>query len=214
MPIIRDINGDGSFDNDDKKVYSSDPKWTGSISSTLSWKGLDLSAMAYIKYGYTVSSPTYGGYINYGDRGWQKLDVDYYIPAGTLIDCDGVRSDGTYINPKYQQQTHYGKYPFPVNNNNSGVGSIWAGSNAKSSGCPNSITDASFVKIKNITLGYTLPKSILESIHMQKVRVYCTVTNPFCFSDYIGWDPEWANASLKNDGPSTITWEFGLNVKF
>lgn len=217
MPIIRDVNGDGSFNSADKKVYNSDPKWTGSLSTTVSWKNFDFSASLYTKQGYTVESKTYENYINPGDRGWQKLSVDYYIPAGTLIDCDGVNSDGSYINPKFQQTTHYGKYPFFVNKDNGGVGSIWAGDKGKATSgtdLVNGITDASYVKVKNITLGYSLPKNALNAIHMQKARVYCTVTNPFCWSDYIGWDAEWANASVANDGPATMTVEFGLNLKF
>lgn len=57
---------------------------------------------------------------------------------------------------------------------------------------------------------------MLEAIHLQKARIYCTVTNPFCWSkdDFMGWDPEWAGASLKEDGPATVTCEFGLNLKF
>ena len=210
MPIIRDVNGDGNFDENDKKVYSSDPKWTGSLSTTFSAFGFDLSASLYTKQGYTVESKTYNRYCDYSDRGRNRLAMDYYIPAGTLIDCDGVNADGTYINPVYQQSTHYGKYPFPTPNaTGNGAGSYFTGG-------VGDYVDASFVKVKNITLGYSLPDAALKAIHLQKARVYCTVTNPFCWSkdDFMGWDPEWANATLKNDGPATVTCEFGLNLKF
>lgn len=205
--IVKDKNGDGKFSDADYKIYHSDPSWTGSLTSTITSFGFDLSASLYTKQNYWVQSNTYGEYLNYSDRGRTKIQTDWYIPAGTLIDCDGIRADGSYVNPTFQQKTHYGKYPAP-----------WLGKGAGSTasywiGALNKYTDASYVKIKNITLGYSLPKNILETIHMQKVRVYCTVTNPFCWTDYKGWDPEWANASLKNDGPSTITWEFGLNLK-
>lgn len=207
--IIRDVNGDGIFDDADKKVYNSDPAWTGSFTSNLSYKEWDLSFSVYAKQHFTVSSNFYGEYLNWGDRGRNHLQVDYYIPAGTLIDCDGVNKDGTYINPVYQQQTHYGSYPFPNNGaGNSGVGSsYWLDDT-------NKLADASFVKVKNITLGYTFNKNLLKSIGLQKLRLYCTVTNPFVFTDYKGFDPEWAGASNKNDGPSTITWQFGASVKF
>jgi hypothetical protein len=74
--------------------------------------------------------------------------------------------------------------------------------------------DASYVKVKNITLGYTFPKQVLKKCHLQKLRLYCTVTNPFVWSDYKGFDPEWAGSALKNDGPSTITYQFGASIKF
>ena len=70
------------------------------------------------------------------------------------------------------------------------------------------------MKVKYITLGYSLPKSWLSKIGCQKLRIYCTVTNPFVFTKYKGYDPEWASADLENDGPSTTTWQFGASIKF
>ena len=209
QPIIEDVDGNGKFDDNDKHIWSSDPVWTGSISTNVSYKGWDLSASIYTKQNYRVSSNFYGEYMNYADRGRMKLNVDYYIPAGTIIDCDGVNSDGTYINPVYQETTHYGSYPFPNNaGNNAGVGtSLWTAQ-------ANKYVDASYWKVKNITLGYTFPKKWIQKIGCQHLRLYCTVTNPFVISSYKGFDPEWANAQLKNDGPSTITCQFGANIKF
>ena len=74
--------------------------------------------------------------------------------------------------------------------------------------------DGSFIKIKNITLGYSLPKSILKSAGIEKCRFYATITNPFVFAkshllkDY---DPE-MNGSLKY--PLTKQFVFGVNVTF
>ncbi|MBR2360349.1 MAG: TonB-dependent receptor [Bacteroidaceae bacterium] len=206
--IINDRDGNGKFDDNDKKVYSATPAWTGSFNSNLSFREWDFSFSLYTKQDYIVSSYFYREYTNYSDRGRSKLNVDYYIPAGALIDCDGMNPDGTYINPVYQKETHYGNYPFPNNGGaNSGVGSdLWIGGT-------NQYTDASYVKVKHITLGYSFNKKLLKKMGMQKLRLYCTVTNPFVFTDYKGFDPEWANSSLKNDGPSTVTWQFGASIK-
>ena len=208
-PIIKDANGDGRYTDDDKKIYSSDPKWTGSLTSSLRYKDWDLSFTIYAKQNYTVFSNFYQEYLYIGNRGQARLNMDWYIPAGTMIDCDGQNPDGTFINPKYQETTHYGSYPFPNNaTSNDGVGTPnWHGST-------NSYVDASFVKVKNITLGYSLPKKWLSKIGCQQLRLYATVTNPFVFTDYKGYDPEWASTSMNNDGPSTITWQFGTNIKF
>ena len=207
--IIADLDGNGTIDDKDKQVFRKDPIWTGSFTSNLSWREWDFSFSIYTKQGYKVASNFYDEYLNFGDRGRMKLNVDYYIPAGTLIDCDGVNADGTYINPVYQQQTHYGDYPFPNNGAaSSGVGpSQWLGA-------ANKVTDASFVKVKYITLGYTFPKKWINKIGINKLRLYCTVTNPFVFTKYKGFDPEWADATNKNDGPSTVTWQFGASLKF
>lgn len=208
-PIIIDRNGDGNFDDNDKKLYKSDPDWTGSFTSNLQWKNLDFSFSIYAKQNYTVFSNFYQEYLNLADRGRMKLNVDWYIPAGTLLDCDGINADGTFINPRYQEFTHYGALPFP----NEGVSYNGLGSNYWL-GQTNSYTDASFVKVKHITLGYTFPKKWISKFGCSHLRLYCTVTNPFVFTSYKGYDPEWAGASLSEDGPSTVTWQFGASIKF
>ena len=211
QPWCVDRDGNGVIDTDDKTIWNSNPSWTGSFTSNLSWKNLDFSFSIYTKQNYKVFSNFLNGDIlAMNDRGRQKLNMDWYIPAGTIIDCDGVNADGTYINPKYQETTHYGSYPFPNNGGtNAGVGlqkDRWDEAKA--------IVDASYVKVKNITLGYTFPKSIINKIGCKHLRLYATVTNPFVFTKYKGFDPEWANADAKNDGPSTITYQFGASIKF
>ena len=74
--------------------------------------------------------------------------------------------------------------------------------------------DGSFFKIKNITLGYSLPRNILNKIGMSRLRVYGTITNPFIWSknDQLkGMDPE-NNASDKFPLYKTIV--FGINASF
>ena len=214
MPIIVDRNGDGSFTDDDKRIYNTDPKWSGSFSTTLSYKGWDLSASLYTKQGMWVNSAFYGEYLDYSQRGRTRLVVDNYIPAGTLIDCDGVNPDGTYINPVYQERTHYGSYPFPNYGGNNGFASTSNWISGDGAAAVNKYADASYVKVKHITLGYTFPKKWTEKFGCSYLRLYCTVTNPFVWTDYKGFDPEWASADLDQDGPSTITCQFGANIKF
>ena len=211
QPWIVDQNGDGSIDPDDRTIMRMDPKWTGSFTSNLSWKNWDFSFSLYAKVGYKVySSFLTSNILDLGDRGRQKLNMDWYIPAGTLIDCDGVNEDGTYINPKYQETTHYGDYPFPNNGGSSGGVGRQSGEWNQAKG----VADASFLKVKNITLGYTFPKTILSKFGCKHLRLYATVTNPFVFTSYKGFDPEWASAGVKQDGPSTINYQVGASIKF
>ena len=219
QPIIKDVNGDGIFDENDMRIWSSDPKWTGSFSSNLNYRlpknggDIDFSFSLYAKQGYTVSSSFMGGdYYDFHDRGRGKMMVDYYIPAGTLIDADGIRPDGTFINPVYQTETHYGKYPYPNAGTGDGIGAAESYYQGKQGG--RRFCDASFVKVKNITLGYSFSKNLLKHIACQNLRVYFTVTNPFVWTKYEGFDPEWASAAEKNDGPSTITYQVGASIKF
>lgn len=211
QPWIVDRDGNGVIDPEDKNIWNRDPSWTGGFTSNLSWKNFDFSFSLYAKVGYKVFSNFLNGDIlALNDRGRQKLNLDWYIPAGTLIDCDGVNEDGSYINPKYQTTTHYGEYPFPNNGgSNAGVGvqkNYWDEAKA--------IVNASYLKVKNITLGYTFDKKLINKIGCKHLRLYVTVTNPFVFTKYKGFDPEWADAAAKNDGPSTITYQFGASIKF
>ena len=211
QPYVIDQNGDGNIDQDDRVIKSMDPKWTGSFTSNLTWKNWDFSFSLYAKVGYKVySSFLTSDILGLNDRGRQKLAMDWYIPAGTLLDCDGVNEDGTYINPKYQEVTHYGGYPFPNNGgSNSGVGrqaDYW--------NVAKGISDASFLKVKNITLGYTFEKNFLNKFGCKHLRLYATVTNPFVITSYKGFDPEWAGAGVKQDGPSTINYQVGASIKF
>ncbi len=77
-----------------------------------------------------------------------------------------------------------------------------------------SFVDGSFWKVKNITLGYTLPKKALNKLHIENLRVYGTITNPFVFakSDLLeDYDPEMAGSL---DYPLTKQLVFGVNVTF
>ena len=211
QPWIVDQNNDGKIDPNDRNITSMDPDWMGSFTSNLSWKNWDFSFSLYAKVGYKIySSFLTSNILDLSDRGRQKLNMDWYIPAGTLVDCDGVNADGTYINPKYQETTHYGEYPFPNNGGSSGgVGRQSAEWNQAKG-----VSDASFLKVKNITLGYTFDKNFLNKFGCKHLRLYATVTNPFVFTSYKGFDPEWASAGVKQDGPGTINYQIGASIKF
>lgn len=71
--------------------------------------------------------------------------------------------------------------------------------------------DGSYLKIKEITLGYSLPKSLIGKIHASKIRVYCSLKNFFTFSHIDDYDPE-RGGSLSF--PMTKQAVFGLNVEF
>lgn len=209
-PIIKDVNGDGNFDDADKKVYRCDPAWTGSLTTSVSYKNWDFSATIYTKQHFWVYSNFYEEYCNISGslRGRTRLNMDFYIPSGTLIDCDGVNNDGTYINPTYQASTKYGKYPFPSNMSSSAY-TYWYSTDGAGN-----FEKVSFTKVKNITLGYTFPKKWTRKFGCQTLRLYINVTNPIVITSYKGFDPEWADAELADDGPSVTTWQFGANIKF
>lgn len=75
--------------------------------------------------------------------------------------------------------------------------------------------DGSYIKIKNITLGYTLPSALLKKMSISKMRLYATITNPFIWAkehDLLkGMDPE---SNCSDEFPLYRTLVFGLNVSF
>lgn len=85
------------------------------------------------------------------------------------------------------------------------------------------VYDADYIRLKNLTLAYTLPTKITSKAGMSSVRVYVTGVNILTFTDYPGWDPE-VNTDYRagnvNQGsdfyaaPQIKSWAFGLNIGF
>lgn len=81
------------------------------------------------------------------------------------------------------------------------------------------VEDGTFVKIKNIQLGYNLPETLLEMIGFKQLRIYGQVKNAFTFTDYSGYDPEISSGVLdtgidRGTYPQPRVWSVGINVKF
>ncbi|GGG99345.1 SusC/RagA family TonB-linked outer membrane protein [Parapedobacter pyrenivorans] len=74
--------------------------------------------------------------------------------------------------------------------------------------------DASFVRVQNITLGYSFSPNILSRLKMSGLRLYLTANNPLIFTDYAGFDPEWSGQNTFNMGVSSATYLFGANISF
>nr|WP_320059404.1 TonB-dependent receptor [uncultured Bacteroides sp.] len=201
---IYDKDENGTINADDKMVLGHcAPTWTGSLSSNLTYKNLDLSVGIYTSQGGMVYSSFMGEFLDYGQRGMMRMNMDFYIPEGAPV----LGEDGTITT---QKETHYGSYPFPTNGTNGkGAGAYWAGGSQN-------FVDNSYVRVKNITLGYTFPKEWISKLHISNLRIYANVLNPFTFTDYKGFDPEWASAEIGNgtNGVSSRTYQFGVNLKF
>ena len=73
--------------------------------------------------------------------------------------------------------------------------------------------DASFLRIADVTFGYTLPKAKTDKMGIDKMRFYLQLINPAYFTKYLGGDPEYNGAAYQDDVPSsTVT--FGFNLGF
>ena len=78
------------------------------------------------------------------------------------------------------------------------------------------IEDLSYMRMKNLELGYTLPKSLVGKIGISGVRVFVSAQNLFTLTRYKGFDPERAGVNATNiyDYPLVRTFTAGLNVTF
>ena len=86
------------------------------------------------------------------------------------------------------------------------------------------IEDGSYVRLKNITLGYTFPKKWIQKAGIENLRVYANIQNLLTITDYSGYDPEIGASTADSKGytygidngryPSPTVYSFGLNVSF
>ena len=206
---IYDKDGNGTIDANDKMILGHcAPTWTGSFTSNLSYKNIDFSFSIYTSQGGMVYSPFMAEFVDYGQRGMNRLNMDYYIPQGAPI----LGADGSIA---YQEATHYGSYPFPTNGGNGKGGGAYWQSGANEDRAQNFV-DNSYVRVKNITLGYTFPQKWISKLHISNLRIYANVLNPFTFTSYEGFDPEWADAQVGDGtgGVSSRTYQVGVNLKF
>ncbi|MFN7099268.1 MAG: SusC/RagA family TonB-linked outer membrane protein [Flavobacterium sp.] len=187
---VKDLNNDGRIDgNNDRAILGNfDPKWTASLSTSLRVHQFDFGMSVIANQGMTVFSDFHNNFADVNDRGRQKLDLqDWYVPANGA----GVPQQFSNTNPLPRAAGVY------YNNNDVAF-----------------YKDASFVKIQNMSIGYTFNDQLLEKIKVKYLRLYVNVLNPFVFTDYEGYDPEWATAGLAINRVASTTFQMGVSLKF
>jgi len=76
------------------------------------------------------------------------------------------------------------------------------------------VEDASYFRLKNLQIGYTIPKQYTEKAHIQRARVYVSGSNLLTFTKYSGFDPEVGSGVDYGNYPQSRTWTFGVNLNF
>ena len=199
---FRDLDGNNIINNGDGTVKSpgdmrvignSLPRYTYSIRGDLNWNGFDF-AVFFQGVGKIDWMPSANCYYFWGP---------YSFPTTTFIAKDFERlawsedNRNTYFPRRRSYQT-------------SSAGSM----NVKTD---RYLQDASYIRLKNITLGYTLPKHISRHIGMEKgsVRVYLSIDNVATITGYSGTDPEVGNYGLDSGiYPTSRFFNFGVNINF
>ena len=76
------------------------------------------------------------------------------------------------------------------------------------------VEDGSYLRLKNVQLGYTLPASFTEKMHISRARVYVSANNLLTLTGYTGYDPEVGGGVDYGNYPQSRTFMLGLNLNF
>lgn len=178
---LADINKDGKIDDNDRTILGqTDPKWTGGITNTFTYKDLSLSVFISTVQGALRNNSEIGIASDEMGRRNGPAEVGYWTPENKSNEW---RSLGNHSN------SH--GYGFP--------------------------SDASYTRIKDVTLSYNLPQSILKKIGINGLQVYASGRNLYTFTNWIGWDPEARDISRGSTDwdlnyPSVRSYIFGINL--
>ena len=182
-----DITGDGKVTPDDKTFLGSRiPKYTFGLNFGGEYKGFDFSVLLQGVAKVKGMLSVYAGHAFYQEGNIQKWQME---------NCWNVQQDNRYPEyPRLEIMSNAGS-------NNTLTSDFW-------------VLDASFLKVRNVQLGYTLPEHIVKKFGSTGMRFYVSLDNPLTFKGYRkGWDPE----NTSNNGqyyPTMSTYTLGLTLKF
>jgi TonB-linked SusC/RagA family outer membrane protein len=195
---FQDVNGDGKLSSDDRTILGNpQPDFIYGLTNTLSFKGIDLTVLLQGVQGNEI--------LNLGRRFYANY-------AGT---ANGIREMNNSW--KSAQDPGDGKTPRVNRDLNK-----YASSNASANISSVHVEDGSFLRIRNIALGYNLPGALLEKVRMRTMRVYVNLQNPVTWTKYTGYNPEVSvqGASPLEPGvdyggyPIAKVYTVGLNIGF
>ena len=185
------VTEDGSLSTDYSKARyyeagSPEPKLFGGFNTTVSWKGLSLSAFFEYKWGNKV----------------YLLENRYYTSDGNQMGTN----QSIYALDYWKQPGDTGVNPRPVAGNTT---------ESYSFGSDRWLEDGSYIRLKDITLSYQLPQNALEKIKLQGLKFYVSGLNLYTFHDVSYWDPERGVTGIgAGIYPMTKTIVGGIEVTF
>ncbi len=215
---LKDFDDSGTIDENDRRVIGdANPDFTGGFGLNATFHGFDASVLFSFVYGndiynatkiaasqqYRTSYPNMLNIMN-ADNRYTYLNRE----TGELVtDLETLKEMNEGKNAK--------KYWSPFSFGNAVVlPTSWA------------IEDGSFLRLQNVTLGYTLPSRLTRRFLCNQFRLYCTLDNVWLLTNYSGYDPEvsspvrGSSTSGLTPGvdyssyPKSFSWTLGLNVTF
>lgn len=193
LPIVIDDNGFPSRNSEQLVLGNSQPDWLAGINNTVTYKGLSLSFLIDIRQGIDQYSQFDNFYSAFGK-------LNYSNNRNNVVVFDGVLEDG---NPN-TNQVWLGQGIGP-DFNDYGAGFY---RNHHRGVSENFVQDASFIKLRNVTLSYDLPKTIISATPFTRVNVSASANNIILYTPWKGYDPE----SFSSGASSNATAFTGLGV--
>mgnify|MGYP003805987199 CR=1 FL=1 len=185
------VTEDGSLSNNynnGRYIYagSPEPKFTGGFNTSLSWKGLSLSAFFEFKGGNKVLI----------------VENRYVQGDGSQMSMNQLASELNY----WKQPGDTGVGPKPIAGNSS---------NSYTFASTRWLENGDYMRIKDITLSYSLPSSVTKKLNMSNVKIYVSGLNIYTFHDVNWWDPERGISGMGTGVyPMTKTFIGGLEISF
>lgn len=149
--------------NDAGKFIIGDPNpdWIGGISNTVSYKGIELNFLFQGVFGNQVAD---------GAGGFMSAAGDWFDNQ-TRDQLNRWQKPGDVTNVPQARINRFGDFESPS------ISSRY-------------VYDATYVRLKNVTLSYTLPAKLVSKIKLSNAKIYASGVNLLTFTDYPGWDPE------------------------
>lgn len=188
---LKDLNNDGVITADDRRVIGSAlPKHTGGFGLNTVYKSFDFSAVFNWVYGNDI--------YNTGKISFNQF---YRTSYGNMLNTVNYNSRYKYIDAAGNQVTDLAE--LSKLNANATIWSPFSFGTASPVFQSWAVEDGSFLRLNNVSVGYSLPRKVISKLGMTKFRVYTTIYNALLWTNYSGYDPE--VSATRNSGYSQLT---------